>query len=382
MSGLCFSFSEEQEMLRRSVHEFANREIKPHIKRFEEKREWPWEIWRKMADFGIQGLCFPEEYGGQFTDWVSVGIATEEIALAGGPYPAHVWGLLIANYGSEEQKQTWIPRIVKGETLVGVGSTEPRGGSDAANITTKAEKKGDKYVINGEKQFVSHIMESEAFVITARTGPEPGHRGVSTILVELNRPGIEKYLFRTMGWWSHSFGGIRFSNVEVPVSNLVGIENNGFKQLMATFDVARVLLGLWAVGYAQASIDEAVEYAKQREAFGRPIAKFTNIQFDIAEAQTNIEAARLLCYRALWMRDKGMRHTKESAMAKYFALTKACDAIDKAIQIHGAIGITTELELERRYRDVRGIRIGDGTDEIMKLIIAREILGREYLPYR
>lgn len=380
--GLDFSFSEEQELFRKSVREFAEREIKPRIKEYEEKREWPWEIWRRMAEFGIQGLCYPREYGGLDADYVTIGIATEEIARAGGPYPSHIWGTIIARYGSEEQKERWIPKIVRGETLVGVGSTEPRGGSDAAGIQTKAERKNDHYIINGEKQFVSHIRESEAFIITARTGPLPRDKGISTILVELDREGIEKYYFRTMGWWSHSFGGIRFNNVQVPVSNRIGEENRGFKYLMMTFDKARVLLGLWALGYAEASLEETMSYAKQREVFGRPLAKLINVQFDIADSYTRIEAAKLLCYRALWLADQQRPHVKESAMAKYYALTTACDVIDRMIQIHGAVGVTSELELERRYRDVRGIRIGDGTDEIMKLIVARELLGREYLPYR
>lgn len=334
-----------------------------------------------MGEQGILGLPYPKEYGGQDADAVTLGIAAEEIARSGGPYPANIWGTALARFGSAQLRQNWIPRVVRGETIIGIGSTEPATGSDAANIMTTAEKESDHYTLNGEKQCVSHIDESEAFLMTVRTHPEPRSKGISMILVELNRPGVEKYHFRTMGWWSHSFGGIKLRDVKVPVSNLLGEERQGFKYLMSSFDYARVLLALWALGYAQASFEESVDYVKNRNAFGQPLAKFEGIQFKLAESATKIEAARLLCYKSLWLRDEGRYHAKESAMAKYFALKAASETIDDMIQMNGAMGITSELEHERRYRDVRGIRIGDGTDEIMKVIIAREILGREYLPY-
>lgn len=380
--GLSFSFTEEQELFKKVIKEFAEKEVKPKIKDYEMRGEWPWDIWKKMGDVGILGLPYPKEYGGQEADAVTTGIAAEEIARAGGPYPANIWGTVLATFGSDELKERWIPKVVRGETLIGVGSTEPGGGSDAAGIVTKAYREGDDYIVEGEKQFVSHIKESEAFLVTVRTGEEPRHRGISMLLVELDRPGIEKYYFKTMGWWSHSFGGIRFNKVRVPVTNRVGEENKGFTYLMKAFDFARVLLALWAIGMAEGSLEETMEYVKSRKAFGKPLAKYEAVQFKIAEDFTKLEAAKLLCYRALWLKDQGKDHVKESAMAKYYALKAACETLDDMIQLNGAQGITTEVDHERRYRDVRGIRIGDGTDEIMKIIIARELLGREFLPYR
>lgn len=377
-----FSFSEQQELFRRVVREFAQKELAPKIREYEDRGEYPWPIVKKMAQQGLIGLSFPKEYGGQEADTVTLGIFVEELARAGGMLPPDAFSGVIAAVGSDELKQKWLPGVCKGEQLIGLASTEPSCGSDVASIQTRAVKNGDEYVISGEKQCVSWVKDAAAFLVLCKTEPDAGARGISIILVEMDRPGIEKYYFKTLGWRTDSLGGFTLKDVRVPVSNLVGMENVGFIYTMLTFDYVRALLALWCLGYAQASLEGTIEYAKQRKAFGRPIAKFESVQSRIAEDYTLIEAARLLCYKALWMRDRGLSIAKECAMVKWWVPQLAFQVINNSIQAHGAIGYTTEYPDEWRLRQVRGAWLADGTPDIMKIIVGREILGKEYVPYR
>jgi cyclohexanecarboxyl-CoA dehydrogenase len=279
-------------------------------------------------------------------------------------------------------KSDWLPGLVKGEKMLGVANTEPSAGSDAAAIATRAVRKGDNYVLNGEKQFITGIDECAAYCVLAKTDPDKGAKGVSMFLVETNTPGVEKYKLDALGWKLFSFGGLVLKDVTVPAANLIGEENQGFMYVMETFDLMRALIAIWCVGMAEESLDENIEYVKQRKAFGRPIAKFESVQSRIVEGYTKIEAARLLCYRTLWLKDKGEKITKHSSMVKWYAPVLAFNVVNDCLQNRGALGYTTECLDEYRLREIRGASIGDGTTDINKIVVARELLGREFLPYR
>ena len=380
---LDFEFTGEQELFRRTVREFAKKEIAPKVREYERKREFPWELYRKMGQAGLLGLRLPRQYGGQEADTVTMGILQEELGRAGWQIPlGDIMAEILALNGSEHLKSEWLPAMVRGEKIIGIANTEPGAGSDAAEIATRAVRKGDSYVLNGEKQCITGIDECGAYCVLAKTDPDKGSKGVSMFFVEMNRPGIEKYNFDALGWKLFSFGGFVLKDVSVPSTNLVGEENQGFRYVMETFDLMRALIAIWCIGMAEASLDENVEYVKQRKAFGRPIGKFESVQSRIVEGYTKVEAARLLCYRTLWLKDKGQKITKESAMIKWYAPLISFGVVNDCLQNRGAIGYTTECMDEYRLREIRGAMIGDGTTDINKIVVAREILGREYLPYR
>jgi alkylation response protein AidB-like acyl-CoA dehydrogenase len=312
-----------------------------------------------------------------------MGIAVEELARAGWPIPlGDIMAEILCLHGSQQLKDQWLPSLAKGDKILGVASTEPSVGSDAGAISTRAVKKGNEYVINGEKQCITGINECAAYCLMARTGPKTDAKGVSMFLVETDRKGIEKYMFDALGWRLFSFGGFVLKDVVIPVSNLIGEENRGFYYVMETFDLMRAYIALWTVGMAEAALEESIEYVKQRKAFGNPIGKFESVQFRIAEDYTTLQAAKLLCYRTFWLKDKNKPFTKESAMIKFWVPQVAFNVVNDCIQNRGAVGFTTETLDEFRLREIRGSMIGDGTSDIMKIIIARELLGREFVPYR
>ncbi len=377
-----FGFTEEQELFRRTVRDFAQKQIAPRIRQYERKGQFPWEIYRKMGAAGLIGLRLPKEYGGQEADATTMAVAVEELARAGWQIPlGDIMAEILSLHGSKQLKDEWLSSLVKGEKILGVASTEPGTGSDAAAISTRAVKKGEQYVINGEKQCITGINECAAYCLMARTG-QSGPKGVSMFLVETDRKGIEKYTFDALGWRLFSFGGFVLRDVAVPAGNLIGEENKGFYYVMETFDLMRAYIALWTVGLAQAALDESIEYVKQRKAFGSPIGKFESVQFRIVEDYTALQAARLLCYRAFWLKDRKQPFTKESAMTKFWVPQVAFNVVNDCIQNRGAVGFTTETLDEYRLREIRGSMIGDGTSDIMKIIVARELLGREFVPYR
>ena len=380
---LDFEFTGEQELFRRTVREFARKEIAPKIREYERKEQFPWDIFRKMGKSGLLGLRLPKQYGGQEADAVTMGILQEELARVGWQIPlGDILGEILALHGPEHLKSDWLPALVKGEKMLGVANTEPSAGSDAAAIATRAVRKGDNYVLNGEKQFITGIDECAAYCVLAKTDPDRGAKGVSMFLVETNTSGVEKYKLDALGWKLFSFGGLVLKDVAVPATNLIGEENQGFMYVMETFDLMRALIAIWCVGMAEESLDENIEYVKQRKAFGRPIAKFESVQSRIVEGYTKIEAARLLCYRTLWLKDKGQKITKHSSMVKWYAPILAFNVVNDCLQNRGALGYTTECLDEYRLREIRGASIGDGTTDINKIVVARELLGREFLPYR
>ncbi len=378
-----FSFTDEQELFRRTVREFAQKEITPKIRECERKGQFPWEIYRKMGKAGLLGLRLPKEYGGQEADAMTMAIAVEEFARAGWQIPlGDIMAEILYLHASQQLKDKWLRSLVTGEKMLGVASTEPGVGSDAGAISTRAVKKGNEYVLNGEKQCITGINECAAYCLMARTGPASGAKGVSMFLVETDRSGIEKYLFDALGWRLFSFGGFVLKDVTVPAGNLIGEENKGFYYVMETFDLMRAYIALWTVGMAEAALQESIEYVKQRKAFGSPIGKFESVQFRIAEGYTALQAAKLLCYRAFWLKDRKQPFTKESAMMKFWVPQIAFNVVNDCIQNRGAVGFTTETLDEYRLREIRGAMIGDGTSDIMKIIVARELLGREFVPYR
>ncbi|MBI1987701.1 MAG: acyl-CoA dehydrogenase family protein [Nitrospinae bacterium] len=383
---LNLSFSEDQELFRQMVREFAQTELAPGYLERAKREEAPREEFRKMAELGLTGINIPEEYGGQGADYVTIGIAIEEIARAdiNCSYPIAVGGLgggAFLKHGTPEQRETWLPKITRGETLLGLALTEPGCGSDAAAMKTTALREGDGYVLNGEKSSISFVNCATDFFLFAKTDPKAGARGVSCFLVPMDAPGLTTSIFHDMGCKPIGRGALALKEVHIPASSLMGQEGRGFHLVMEEFDYTKVLIGLMCLGTAQAALEDAIAYAKERKAFGKPIARFEGVSFLIAEHATRMEAARLLCYQALWLRDQGKPHTKEASMCKWWVPKISAEAIHDALLIHGHLGYSDEYPLEQRWRDVLAFQIADGTAQIQKIIISREILGREYLPY-
>ena len=378
-----FEPNEEQRMVRSMVHDFAQAEIAPRAADVDKTEEFPADNIRKMAELGLLGLPYPEEYGGGGGDYASYAIAVEEIARACGStaliYAAHVsLGCgPIYYFGTEAQKQKWLPVLCRGQGLGAFGLTEPEAGSDAGATRTTAVRDGEAYVLNGSKMWITSGALAEVVTCTAKTDPAAGTRGISCFLVEKGTPGfIPGKNEPKMGLKGSVTSALSLENCRVPAENLLGQEGEGFKQMLVTLDGGRISIGAMALGLAQAALDEATRYSKERVQFGQPIARFQAIQWMIADMATEIDAARLMVYRAAAMKDAGLPFTKEAAMAKLFASEVAERACFKAVQIHGGYGYSREYPVERIYRDQRLCTIGEGTSEIQRLVIARQVLGR------
>jgi len=380
-----FGFTEAQEMFRREIATFARRELLPGAAARAREERIPREIVKRMAEMGLTGFNTPEKYGGNPVDWVTVGIAVEEIAKADfnlSLLPVQGCGIGLAlRLAPEEVQDEWFPPIIRGEKMLCLSVTEPGMGSDVAALQCRALREGDDYIIQGEKTSTTLGYQADACVLFAKTDPSAGAYGVTAFLVPLNLPGIARSRIPDMGCKPLGRASLIFDNVRLPGKYRLGDEGRGFYLVMSQFDVIRACIGLMCMGAASTSLEEAINYAKQRTAFGKPIARFEGISFKIAEAATLIEAGRLLCYRTLWLRDQGQRHTKESAMCKWWCPRIAVRVIHDALLIHGHFGYSEELPLEQRLRDAIGFELADGSAEIMKLIIIREIIGREFLPY-
>jgi butyryl-CoA dehydrogenase len=378
-----FELTEEQRMFRRMVREFAEKEIAPRAEEIDETDCFPDDLFRRMGELGILGLPFPEEYGGSGGDYISMVLALEEIARVSGSMAimldAHTSLCCepIYLFGTEEQKRKYLVPLARGEKIGAFGLTEPQAGSDAGATRTQAIRDGDEWVINGQKNFITNGSIANVAVITAKTDPEQSTRGISSFIVEKGTPGFQPGRDeKKMGLKGSVTSELFFEDCRIPAGNLLGKENEGFKQFLITLDAGRVAIAAMAVGLAQGAFEKATAYAKDRVQFGRPIVKFQAIQWMIADMATEIEAARLLVHRAAWLRERGERFTKEAAMAKLFATEMSERACYKAIQIHGGYGYVQEYEVERMYRDQRLCAIGEGTNEIQRLVIARQVLGR------
>ncbi len=377
--------NEEHQMIRRMVREFAEKEIAPRAEEIDASDEFPDDLFRRMGELGIIGLPFPEKYGGAGCDYMSLVIALEEIARVSGSMAitldaqTSLFCEPVYLFGSEAQKETYLTPAAHGEKIGAFGLTEPQAGSDAGATRTRAvrDEASDEWIINGQKIFITNGSIADYVVITAKTDPEAGARGISAFIVERGTPGFEPGRDeKKMGLKGSVTSELFFEDCRIPAENLLGKENEGFKQFLTTLDAGRVAIAAMAVGLAQGAFDKALAYAQERQQFGRTIAKFQAIQWMLAEMATDIDAARLLVNRAAEMRAQGERFTKEAAMAKLFATEMSERVCYKAIQIHGGYGYVREYEVERMYRDQRLCAIGEGTNQIQRLVIARQILGR------
>lgn len=379
-----FELTAEQQDFRHFVHEFVAKEVKPMARHTDETGEFNWTAVRKMGPMGLLGLEVPEAYGGAGVDPISAAIAIEELgwgcastALAVSAHNGLALGPIVT-YGNEAQKQMWLSRLATGEgKLASLSLTEPGAGSDLqGGVRTAAVKEGDSWIIDGSKMWMTNASIADLMVVLVRTDPAGGSRSLSHILVPTDTPGVAiGPAEKKMGLSGSPTHAVTFSEVRVPLENLLGQEGRGLQQTLATLDSGRVSIGALAVGIAQAAYEAALKYAHERETFGKPIAHHQAVQWMLADAATEIQAARLMVYWAAWRKAQGGVYTKEAAMAKLFATEVSERVCRNAIQVHGGYGYSREFEVERMYRDTRLMTIGEGTSEIQRLVIARHILG-------
>ncbi|MCE7949062.1 MAG: acyl-CoA dehydrogenase [Chloroflexi bacterium CFX4] len=377
-----FELTQEQRMYQRAVRDFCEGEIKPYAAEIEQQGDLRWEAIRKMPQLGLTGIQVPEEYGGAGMDTISASIAVEELGRVCGStalsLSAHngLGCMPIVRWGTPAQKEKFLPRLTSGETLGALALTEPNAGSDLMSAQTSATLEGDQYVVSGAKAWITNARFAPVIITLSRTDKAAGTRGFSHILVETDRAGLTIHPpEKKMGLKGSSTHMISYDNVCVPAENVLGEVGRGFQQTMETLDGGRISIGALSVGIAQGAFEEAVKYARQRAAFGKPISEHQAIQWMIADAALEIDAARLLVYRAAWLKDQGKPFTKEAAMAKLFASEVAERVCFNAIQIHGSYGYSAEFPVERMYRDQRLMSIGEGTSQIQRLVIARRVLS-------
>ncbi|NLI67103.1 MAG: acyl-CoA dehydrogenase [Bacilli bacterium] len=374
-------FTEEQEMMRKMVREFAENEVAKEIPAMNED-QFPKETIKKMGELGLMGIPIPEEYGGSGMDLVSYIIAINELsrvsATVGVILSVHttLGTMPILKFGTEEQKQKYVPKLAKGEYLGAFALTEPSAGSDAASLKLRAEDKGDHYVLNGSKIFITNGNEADIFITFARTGKEAGSKGISAFIVERDTPGFSiGKTEKKMGLHGSSTVTLNFENAIVPKENLLGEEGKGFKIAMGNLNAGRIGIAAQGLGIAEASLNAAVEYAKEREQFGKPIAHQQGISFKLADMATEVEAARLLVYRAAYKLNEGTIKPEEASMAKMYATQTARKCAIEAVQVFGGYGYTEDYPVERYFRDAKVTEIYEGTNEIQRLVIAKQILS-------
>ncbi|MYZ46576.1 acyl-CoA dehydrogenase family protein [Propylenella binzhouense] len=379
-----FGFSDDQIALRDSVRKFAEAELLPNYQRWDQQDGWlPKEFIDKIVSMGLLTLRLPEEYGGQGASFVDCGIVCEEIGRAD-----HNIRYIISNaihLGEmapsmhPELRAEWIPRIAAGEQM-SLAFTEPRGGADAGNIVTKAVKDGGDWLISGEKTSITFCGVSKVVFVSARTGGA-GPRGLSFFLVPTDLPGVSKSEFKRMGQRIDRAGSFFFDEVRIPARNMIGEENTGFIWAMTIIGYNRNFVPLACIGAAQKSLEETIEYAKERQIMGKSMSKWQAVSTELAVAATKLDAARMLCYRALSLKDQGLRHDTESSMAKWWGVMVANEVLYTCMRLHGHYGWATSLPFEQRYRDCLGMESADGPREIHHGIIARDLLGRQHAPF-
>jgi len=384
--------NDDQKALQESARRFARERLLPDYQKRERIGKLDRELVAEMGRLGFLGMDLPEDLGGMGADAVTTGLIAEELAygdfnVSAVPVGISLNGAILIRHAQPEVVREWVPRMTRGEAVVAICLTEPRGGSDASNLQLKARRvtdaSGDHYVINGEKTSITFADRADAYLIFARTGkPDEGAKGVSAFFIPYDgTKGISRTCFDDVGSAIIGRGSVFFDDVRVPVSHRLGDEGKGFTQVMQGFDYSRALIGLQCCGAAQASLDEAWAYAKEREAFGRPIGQFQGVSFPLAEYESQIAAVRQLCYHALALRDAGAPHTAEAAMCKWMGPKTAFDTIHQCLLTFGHYGWSKDLPHQQRLRDVMGLEIGDGTAAVMKLIIARERIGRVAVQY-
>ena len=381
------ALTEEQRAFQEAARRFARERIAPGYMAREKAGHVDRALMREMGALGLIGADLPECYGGLGAPSVTAGLAMEAVSYADPnvgyvPLLASLNGQIIARHAAPALAGEWIPRIVAGEALFCIGLTEPRGGSDAANLQLSARRDGDDYVLNGEKSSISMADQADAAVIFARTGAaDSGARGVSAFLVPMDSKGVTTTRFNDLGSHAVGRGSIFFDDVRIPAGNRLAEEGMGFVQVMQGFDYSRALIGLQCCGAAQASLDESWAYVQERQAFGTPIAQYQGVTFPLAEGEGMVAAIRQLCYHTLRLRDEGAPHTAEAAMCKWLGPKTAVEVIHQCLLTHGHYGWSLDLPHQQRLRDIMGLEIGDGTAQIMKLIVARERAGRSAVQY-
>ncbi|AMA71602.1 MULTISPECIES: acyl-CoA dehydrogenase [Aneurinibacillus] len=376
-------FTEEQEMMRRMVRDFAREVIAPQVEKMEETDEFPLELIRKMGEYGLMGIPVAEEWGGSAADFVSYIIAIHEISkvspTVGVILSVHtsVGTNPILYFGSEEQKKKYVPKLASGQYIGAFALTEPNAGSDAASIRTSAVKKGDKYILNGSKIFITNGGVADTYITFAVTDPSKGPKGISAFIVEKDTPGFQVgKKEKKMGLQGSNTTELIFDNAEVPAENLLGEEGMGFTIAMANLDVGRIGIAAQGLGIAEGAFEHALAYAKERHQFGKPIAAQQAIAFKLADMATQIEASRMLVYRAASLRNQGIKCGMEASMAKRFATDTAMKVATEAVQIFGGYGYTREYPVERYFRDAKVTQIYEGTNQIQRIVISKHLLNK------
>ncbi|QOT00913.1 acyl-CoA dehydrogenase family protein [Brevibacterium sp. JNUCC-42] len=375
-----FDLTQEQQMLLKMIREFADEVVAPGAEQRDKEKQFPVDIMKQLSELELMGLPFPEEFGGAGADTISFAIVTEELSRAcastGITYSAHIslGGAPLHLFGTKEQKVTYLTKICSGESIGAFGLTEPQAGSDAGGTRTQAVPQDGQYVINGSKCFITNASYAKFLALTAVTDKTRGTKGITALLVPTNAPGfrvVDRY--EKMGLNASNTTELVLEDVKVPQEAILGKEGEGFKQFLITLDGGRIGIGAMSVGVAQAAFDRALQYAKERKAFGSSLSHFQMIQQKLADMATQIELARTLVYKAAWLKDQGRKFTKEAAMAKLYASEVAMSATHQAIQIHGGYGYMKDYHVERYFRDARLLEIGEGTSEILRMVIAREV---------
>ena len=377
-----FELNEEQRAIQKSVHDFAKKELAPKASYWDTQEEFPWELVKEMAKMGLTGLRLPTGYGGVGADLITAGIALEEVArfdhncaiiLCG----SNITGRVLL-HGSERLRRNYLPDIAKGKCILAFAAMESEAGSDIRAIRTAAKRVKNSYVVNGEKSMITFAEIAQGYVVLVKTDGKSGD-GISCLLIEANRPGIDIQRLQGFGWRATKWGDIAFSDVKVPAENLIGEKNHALSMLKPTVQEQRALTGLIALGTARQALGEALEYAKIRKVFGKPLGKFEGIQFKLVEDFTLLEAARLTCFQALHLIEKNAAEASTwAAMANWIGGETAYKVVNDAMDVYGGLGYSRELPFERYLRDVKAIQIASAT---LKMEIGQGILGKEFLPY-
>ena len=377
-----FEFNEEQNLIRKSVYEFGRKELAPKASYWDAHEEFPWEIVGKMAGIGLTGLRLPAFCGGGEADLATLGVALEEVARFDHNCAIILCGCNITGrvlfHASEEIRNSYLPDIIKGKSILAFGSAEPDAGSDIRAIKSTAKHQDDMYIVNGEKSMITFAEVAQGFVVLVKT-EAGGKEGISCIFIEANRPGIDIQCLQGFGWRATKWGNIAFNDVRVPAENLIGEENKALSMLKKTVQEQRALTGIIALGTAKEALEEAIKYAKMRKVFGKPLGKFEGIQFRLAEDFTSLEAARLLCYKALFLIEKNADEAPVwAAMANLIGGETAYKVVNNAIDVYGGLGYSKELPMERYLRDVKATQFANAT---LKIEIGKGLFGKEFLPY-
>ncbi|USK32648.1 acyl-CoA dehydrogenase family protein [Bacillus sp. F19] len=375
-----FELSQEQRMIQKTIKEFAEEVVEPGAYERDKTKQFPAEIFQQLGEMGMLGLPFSEEYGGSGADTISFAIVTEELSKACGStgitYSAHIslGGAPINMFGTEEQKRKYLSKICSGESMGAFGLTEPNAGSDAGGTLTEAVERDGQFTINGNKCYITNASYAKFLALTAITDRSEGKKEISAIIVPTDAPGfkvIDNY--EKMGLNASNTTELILEDVVVPAENLLGKKGNGFRQFLMTLDGGRIGIGAMAVGIAQAAFEKALAYSKERKQFGKTLSEFQAIQFKLADMAMNIDLARTMVYKAAWLKDQGKPYTKEASFCKLFASEMCTEVTNQAIQIHGGYGYMKEYHVERYLRDAKLLEIGEGTSEVQRMVIARQI---------